>query len=150
MDIGKLRKTFPSYMNHITLPQCAIEQEICVYRACRTYKIEKESFLTTYEENGFHLTVSADANDPQEYSLSTFERVKDVKRFVSIDGRYNPPWVLAKGTTSPVCGISSRTREWKKTKSSHVDWWLYESAEPWKYFVEVDYENERKKAIQNK
>ena len=150
MDIAKLKKVFPSYMDHIILPECAREQEIIVYRACKTRKIERESFLPTYEENGFKITAGGSPDDPQEYCLSTFEKPQHLKRFVAINGKYTPPWVLAKGTTSPSCGIACRTKDWKKKRTSHVDWWLYEGAEPWTFFYEVDYDEERRNDIQNR
>lgn len=151
MDEKELRKKFPAYMDSIQLPDCAKEQEIVVYRACPTRKIEKASFLNSYEENGFETLTGIPEDDPQQYCLSTFEKVKDLKRFVEIDGKYNPPMLLAKGITAPECGISCRTREWKpKQRSSHVDWWLYEDAEPWKHFKEADYDEEREREIQNR
>lgn len=52
MTTEQMRKKFPAYMESIELPECAKEQEIVVYRACRTRKIEKASFLNSYEENG--------------------------------------------------------------------------------------------------
>lgn len=45
MTTEQMRKKFPAYMESIELPECAKEQEIVVYRACRTRKIEKASFL---------------------------------------------------------------------------------------------------------
>ena len=47
-----------------------------------------------------------------------------------------------------MCGVSCLTSEWKKKKGSHVDWWLYKDAAPWKYFEEVNYDEEC--SIQNK
>lgn len=150
MEIEKLKKCFPMYMESIRLPTCAKEQTICVYRACRTHKIKRASFLTTFEENGFSITPGGDPSNPQEYGLSTYTKPNDLKRFVSCTSKYNPPWILAKGVTAPSCGVSCRTRDWKKTKSSHVDWWLYKEAEPWLHFQEVNYEDERKNAISNR
>lgn len=139
----ELRKAFPAYFSCFTMPDDAAEQELTVYRACRTRKIEKESFLNTYEENGFQVPFGKQADDPQVYSMSTYEKLKDIKRFVCIDSRYVPPLLLAKGITDPKCGISCRTAKWRKgAKGSHVDWWLYEGAEPWKCFREVNYDEE--------
>lgn len=151
MKKEKIKKAFPAYMDSIQLPACAQEQEIVVYRACPTRKIEKESFLNSYEENGFVTLAGLLGDDPQQYCLSTYEKAKDLNRFVAVDGKFSPPLLLAKGTTSPECGVSCRTREWKrKQRSSHVDWWLYEGAEPWKYFKEANYDEERASAVQNR
>lgn len=143
METHEIEKRFPSYFENFSLPDCAVEQSIDVYRACPTRKLERASFLNTYEENGFSITLGGRADDPQEYCLSTYQRLRDIKRFVSIDAKFSPPFVLARGTTDPSCGVSCPTKEWKKRhKSSHVDWWLYEGAEPWKHFAEVNYEEE--------
>ena len=144
MDDLKMRKTFPYFFQHFVLPPSAEEQIIDVYRACPTHKIEKASFLCTYEDNGFQITSGGEDNDPQEYCMSTYIRLKDVKRFVIIDSKYQPPFLLAKGCTHPDCGLSCPTKTWKKTRSSHVDYWLYEGAEPWHYFKETNYEAEQK------
>lgn len=143
MDTEKARKVFPAYFDSVQLPAEAIEQEIPVYRACRTRKIEHESFLNSYEENGFAVSPDMDANDPRQFSLSTYINVKDVRRFVVIDSRYQPPWTLAKGHTTIEDGVSCETKKWKKGyKGSHVDWWLYEGAEPWNAFEEASYDEE--------
>lgn len=144
MDSTMLQKAFPAYFECFHLPECAVEQELTVYRACKTRKVEKESFLNTYEENGFSVPAFLEPNDPQVYSLSTFEKLRDIRRFVCIDSKYDPPYALAKGKTVLQCGVACRTKEWRpeKKKSSHVDWWLYEGATPWLYFEEVDYHEE--------
>lgn len=142
MDSAKIQKVFPAYFSNFQLPEAAIEQEINVYRACPTRKIEKASFLNTYEANGFQVPVGMQENDPQVYCLSTAFRLKDVKRFVTIDSSYQPPFLLAKGHTTKVDGLSCKTSDWKKTKKSHVDWWLYTEAMPWLAFEETTYEHE--------
>ena len=149
MDAENIRKKFPAYMANIQLPKCAKEQPIVVYRACPTRRIERNSFLNSFEENGFKPLPNLPEDDPQQYCLSTSYKAKDLKRFVSINARFQPPYLLVKGVTEPSCGVSCRTNEWKKKgkRNYHVDWWLYEEAEPWKYFEEVDYEQETKRTI---
>lgn len=98
--------------------------------------------MNSYEENGFEIGTGGDIKDPQEYSLSTYKKYNHVKRFMKIDSRFGVPFVIAKGITKPIHGISLETKEWKeklgiKYKSSHVDWWLYENARPWEEFEEV-------------
>ncbi|MBQ9521997.1 MAG: hypothetical protein IJR72_05445 [Oscillospiraceae bacterium] len=137
------KKVFPAYFENFTLPETAQEQEIEVYRACRTRKIERESFLNTYEENSFKVPPDKTEDDPQVYCLSTYRKLRDVKRFVIADSKYQPPWALAKGHTTKVDGLSCETKSWKKKfRSSHVDWWLYEGAEPWLAFEVTTYEKE--------
>ena len=117
-----------------------------MYRACATGRVDKESFLNSYEENGYKISINGDVTDPQEYSLSTYLKFKDVKRFMKMDSRYGVPFVIAKGITKPMHGICLETKEWKKNlgikyKGSHVDWWLYADAEPHKEFEVIENED---------
>lgn len=137
-----IRKIFPGYFENFEMPSAAVEQKIEVYRACPTGKIEKDSFLNTYEQNGFKNSVGMSKDDPQEYCLSTYIRLKDVRRFVIIDSKFQPPWKLAKGHTTEEDGLSCRSKEWKRCRNSHVDWWLYLDAKPWLAFEETTYEYE--------
>ena len=137
------KKAFPEYFKNFTIPETAQEQEIEVYRACPTRKIERESFLNTYEENGFKVPKDMRTDDPQAYCLSTCRKLKDIKRFVIANSKYQPPFALAKGHTTKVDGRSCETKSWKKnSRGSHVDWWLYKGAEPWLAFEVTTYEQE--------
>lgn len=148
MNGEQMKKVFPAYFSNFQLPAAAKEQEIAVYRACRTHKLERESFLCTYEENGIRITAGGKEDDPQEYCMSTYAKLKDVRRFVVADSKYQPPWTLAKGHTTVKDGVSCGTKEWKeKHKSSHVDDWLYEGAEPWTAFELIDYDEEYERTI---
>lgn len=146
MNKEQAKKKFPSYFENFVMPEWAREQELEVYRACATQKADRESFLNSFEENGFKVSAGGDADDPQEYSLSVYRKFKDVKRFVSMDSRFGIPFTIAKGITNPLHGICLETKEWKrrsgiKYKGSHVDWWLYINAEPWKEFEVTGNEN---------
>lgn len=147
MDIEHMKKVFPKYFSNFEykIPDVAIEQEIEVYRACPTRKLERESFLNTYEENGFKVAVGHDPKDPQQYCLSTCTNLKDIKRFVVHVSKFREPFLLAKGHTTRKGGLSCITKKWKpKQRGSHVDWWLYNDAEPWLAFEVTDYESEQK------
>ena len=45
MDKWQAEKKFPSYFVNFQIPEWAREQKLEVYRACRTGKVERESFL---------------------------------------------------------------------------------------------------------
>lgn len=114
-----------------------------VYRACATGNTDKESFLNSFEENDFKISAGGNYDDPSEYSLSTYTKFRDVKRFMNLTSKYKVPFTIAKGITNPICGPSLETKIWKqalgqKSKSSHVDWWIYEDAEPWLNFKVVN------------
>ncbi len=114
------------------MPLGACENNYTVYRACATGKVDRLSFLNSYEENGFCTILGLAENDPSQYSLSTFEKPRDVKRFATMNSSFKISFKIAKGTTNPIYGYSQRTKERDKSKkkSSHVDWWLYENATP--------------------
>ena len=148
MDEKQGKKKFPSYFENFEMPEWAREQELEVYRACATGKVDEKSFLNSFEENGFQVSLGGEEDDPQEYSLSSYTKFKDVKRFMTMDSRFGVPFKISKGITKPVHGICLETKEWKrnlgiKYRGSHVDWWLYENAEPWKEFEEVILDEDR-------
>lgn len=131
-----IEKIFPDYFSRFELPLGAKEEEIEVYRACRTCKCDKQSFLPTFEEHGLKYNPGEDPNDPSVYSLSVYEKPKDVKRFAAMTSDFGKPFAIAKGKTNPAHGICQRTKERKeKYKSSHVDWWLYKKARPYEEFT---------------
>lgn len=134
---------FPLYFENFEIPMWAKEQELEVFRACPTGKIEKESFLNSYEENNFKVELGFESDNPQVYSLSSYLKFRDIKRFATMNSQYDVPFIIAKGITSPDCGPCLETQKWKKAlgqryKGSHVDWWLYDNAEPWIYFREFE------------
>ena len=126
-----IEKIFPDYFERFDLPEGAREEQIKVYRACRTGKCDKESFLPTFEEMGFKLNPFADPKDPGHYSLSAYEKPKDVKRFAMVNSDIREPCAIAVGYTNPIHGLVQRTRERTHKRTSHVDWWLYKDAMPW-------------------
>lgn len=138
-DKDRLKRMFPTYFELFDLPEGAREENITVYRACKTWRCDKESFTPTFEEQGYQYLEGDDPKDPGLYSLSTAEKPKDIKRFVKFNSEYRKPYKIAIGKTDTSCGLVQRTREReKKRKDSHVDWWLYEKSEPYKFFEMID------------
>lgn len=151
-DRNRLIRMFPEYFEQFNMPpQEAREEIIEAYRACRTNKLERESFLSTYEENGFKFFCEDDQYDPSTFSMSVYEKPRDVKRFAVTNSDMRPPYAIAKGNTLPIYGKVLRTKEYKAgyKKSSHIDWWLYQDAEPYNDFELIDdfkeYLEERKR-----
>lgn len=137
--MDELRKKFPPNFPVELLPDGAKEEEINVYRVCRTGKVESASFLPTYLDE---LAMTKE-NDNQEheigfYSMSTYAKEGDAKRALKFFRGKQPKAVLAYGCTKPVCGPCQRTKERKKNAKSHVDWWLYKDAMPHIFFEEVN------------
>ena len=77
---------------------------------------------------------TGDGKDPGQYSLSSFEKPKDVKRYAGVMSDMKVPYQIAVGETNPRHGVVQRTRERTKKKTSHVDWWLYRDATPYEEF----------------
>jgi len=138
-DEARIKRLFPSYFELFKLPDGAGEEEIQVYRACKTCKCDKESFTPSYEEKEFKHNEGDDPDDPGQYSLSTYEKPKDCKRFVKLNSEFQKPYKIAFGITHPQYGLVQRTKERKiKYKSSHVDYWLYEEATPYEKFEMIE------------
>ena len=51
--------------------------------------------------------------------------------------RHHPKVFIAKGETEGECGPCQLTAEREARTDTHVDWWIYEEAEPQMYFDEV-------------
>lgn len=131
----RLERIFPDYFSLYGIPpKGAHEERIHVYRACKTGKCDKISFTPTFEEKGKKYDAHDDPFESGLYSLSTFEKPKDVKRFVTMNSDYGVPYTIAEGDTEPEYGLVQRTKERTGRKTSHVDWWLYRGAKPWKSF----------------
>lgn len=133
-----MERKFPSYFENFTMPVGAREERLTVYRACQTGKADNESFMSTYEENGFKCPDDMDIDDPGVYSLSVYEKPKDVKRFAAMTSSFHVPYAIAIGETAPKHGLIQPTRERTGRRGSHVDWWLYENASPQDEFSVVD------------
>ncbi|MDD6208578.1 MAG: hypothetical protein PUB10_08680 [Clostridiales bacterium] len=138
MDNERLKRLFPSYFDRFELPDGAHEESITVYRACKTQACDKESFTPSFEEQGLVYMAGDNPENPGLYSLSTFEKPKDVKRFVNMQSEYQKPYKIAVGNTEPKYGLVQRTKERTGRKTSHVDWWLYQGAKPYEVFQIID------------
>lgn len=151
--VNRIKRIFPAYFEQYNMPpQEAREESLVVYRACKTNRLERESFLPSFEEQGFQFVTEEEKQDPSTFSLSVYEKPRDVKRFATMNSSMRPPYTIAKGKTNPIYGKILRTKEYKpeRKKSSHIDWWLYEGAEPYHEFVLIEdfgkYMEERKRS----
>lgn len=138
MDLNVLRRKYPPGFPVEELPKEAKEERIDVYRVCRSGKVDSASFLPTYlDELSRTKENVGEEHDIGYYSLSTFFKENDAKRVLKFLRGKQPSAILAIGCTEPSCGLCQRTRERKKNAKSHVDWWLYQDAEPHRYFHEI-------------
>jgi hypothetical protein len=137
-----MERIFPKYFEQFKMPKGAREEMIQVYRACKSGKCDAISFVPTYEERGCNIYEWEDKKDPGLYSLSTYAKPKDVKRFATMDSDMHVPYKIAIGKTDPKWGLVQPTKERVSKKTSHVDWWLYKDARPYESFQLIsDFEN---------
>lgn len=138
--MGKFPECFPSDFESRILPEEAKEENRAVYRVMKYGKIDKDGFISTFEEIKFGLRPQGklDLNDPGLYSTSCYENRGDLDYFLSISMRKNPSAFIVKGETERSCGPCQLTKERKKCKDSHVDWWIYKESNPEQYFERED------------
>ena len=119
-------------------------EAIPVYRVGKYGKNDDTAFLNYYEEveRGLKVVRNREAcmdsytKSIDSLSVSCYENKEDIEEYykVTLKDIY-PQRILLFGETIPQDGPSIRTKERKeKCKDSHVDWWLYRDAEPWKVF----------------
>lgn len=142
MDIKNIRKKFPASFPVDLLPEGAKEENIQVYRICRTGAVERQSFLPTYLDELFRVK-EIDEKDIGDYSLSTYEKARDARNRLKFFRGKDPCAIVAKGITDSSCGIVQRTKERTGQHNSHIDWWLYEGSEPHKHFQEVQLDEQK-------
>lgn len=140
-------KIFPDYFSDKAREQiaaCGKEESIPVYRVGKYGKNDETAFLNYYEEVQRGLKVVRNKEqamkryreDFNSLSVSCYEEKSDIEEYYKVTLKEShPERILLFGGTESRDGLSSRTKE-RKTNytNSHVDWWLYNDAEPWKYF----------------
>lgn len=147
----RMERLFPEYFKNFILPEGAREESIQVYRACKSGKCDAASFMPTFEEQGCVVDETDDITDPSLYSLSSYEKPNHVKRFASLTSDMQVPYKIAIGVTNPLYGLVQPTKERKPGSRSHVDWWLYKGATPYKEFELIpDFEQHLKDYIKKR
>lgn len=141
--VNKFPQCFPPNFESEILPAGADFRGRVVYRVMKYGKIDRNSFLGTYQEIVEGLMPPPrkplDMNDPGTYSTSCYEKRSDLEYFLKVTMRREPAAFIAKGITCGECGPSQLSSDRKTNThkdSSHVDWWIYESASPELYFKE--------------
>lgn len=139
--MSKYPKCFPENFEKDILPKDAKYEKQDVYRVMKSGKIERENFMSTYEEVILGKRPRGkkwNEKDPETYSTSCSNEYDDIMYTLSFLMRHHPKAIVAKGITEPECGPSKITIEGKP----HVGWWIYEQAEPQRYFEEVEINDE--------
>lgn len=140
MRMKKYPACFPENFEDQILPAGAKAENKSVYRVIKYGELNRKSFLSTYEEIQLGLIPPKkrmDPGNPGLYSTSCNQDYADAEYALKIFMRHHPRAFIAKGETEASCGLSQVTAERTGEASSHVDWWIYDQAEPQRYFEEM-------------
>ena len=132
---------FPGKFETEILPEGAKTESKPVYRVIKYGSINRESFISTYEEIQRGLIPPKkrmNLSDPGLYSTSCNIEYSEAEYALNIFMRHQPKVFIAKGETEGKCGPCQLTAERETRTDTHVDWWIYEEAEPQMYFDEVE------------
>lgn len=135
-------KCFPENFATEILPDNAKLENKTVYRIIKSGKIDRDGFLSTFEEikNGSIPPGRKIKNlqDPSLYSTSCNMDYSEAKHLLEIFMRHNPTPIIAIGETEKTCGPCQLTSDRIPDRTdSHVDWWIFDDSAPQLYFREV-------------
>lgn len=132
---------FPANFATEILPAEAREENKSVYRVIKYGTINRESFISTFEEIQRGLIPpkkKMNLKDPGLYSTSCNMEYSEAEYALKVFMRHYPSPFIAKGETESSCGPCQLTAERESRTDTHVDWWIYEETEPQRYFSKVE------------
>lgn len=132
---------FPSHFETDILPKEAKEENKSVYRVMKYGEMNREGFISTYEEIKRGLIPPRKRMNPEDpgiYSTSCNMEYSEAEYAVNLFMRHHPEAFIAKGETEGSCGPCQLTAEREPRKDTHVDWWVYEEAMPQNYFEKLE------------
>ena len=145
-NMNRYPKCFPPDFEETILPKGAKTENKHVYRLIKYGTIDRDSFISSYEEIQRGLKPppkrALDLNDPGTYSTSCHMEYADAEYLSNIFMRHCPKTFIAEGETDISCGPCQLTSERENREDSHIDWWIYDKAEPQRFFKEVE-QNEK-------
>lgn len=132
---------FPDNFEKTLRDAGAKEQEFNVYRVAKSGILNRDAFLSTFEEEkkGLVLKQRRSSNSLSLYSTSCSLDLERIMGLLQFFMQSNPKAIILKGVTSSECGLSQLTaaRIEGYRDPYHVDWWLYRDADPCRYFEKV-------------
>ncbi|MDY2995949.1 MAG: hypothetical protein SOU16_01395 [Faecalimonas sp.] len=149
--MNEILHLFPDYFSEQAvnnINKYGKETELSVYRVSK-YGNMNTAFLNYYDEiiQGLkkvrpekkEALLKKYRNDVDSLSVSCYYEKKDIMYYFDVTLKNTfPEKKLLYGKTTFSCGLTQITSERKpQKKDSHVDWWLYNKATPWKFFREV-------------
>lgn len=140
--MSKFPDCFPENFESDILPEGAEKKRVRVYRIAKRGIIDRDAFISTYEEVHRKIIPTPkhfDPNDPGLYSTSCFGMLKDAEYILKLIMRHHPEPIIIRGVTDEDCGPCQFTKDRKKSQNnSHYDWWVYEDSCPHIFFEKVD------------
>lgn len=148
----KEENLFPNYFNDTVIAEIlklGKKTKKAVYRYGKSGKNIKDAYICSYGEVLFDIKIPMPKrkekwlkqyrNKVEQFSTSCYENVEDIKYHLDTVLKNNPHCIILYGETSPDDGLSQLTKERDKDRTdSHVDWWLYDNADPSIYFKEIE------------
>ena len=135
--MSKYPECFPENFETEILPKEAKKENKPVYRVMKYGTLNRESFISTYEEIRRGLIPPKrrmNLQDPSLYSTSCNMEYPEAEYALNLFMRHHPKAFVAKGETVKSCGPCQLTSEREERSDTHVDWWIYEESEPQLYF----------------
>ena len=136
----KFPECFPDNFETSILPNGARKENRHVYRVIKSGKIDRDAFISTYEEIQRGLIPpkrKMNLNDPGLYSTSCNIEYTEAEYVLRLFMRHYPKPIIANGETEGECGPSQLTADREDVQGTHVDWWIYEESHPQRHFTEV-------------
>ena len=134
---------FPPNFAEDILPKNIKPASIEVFRVCKYGKIDKQAFLSTFEEVQLGLRPpglkwNSRLKDPGTYATSCSTDLEQVIGVMDVLQGYHPKAFLCAGVASSELGPVQRTSERKENAGGHVDWWLFKGSDPSPSFRQVE------------
>ena len=113
----------------------------CVYRVARNGIINRDAFLSSFQEYKFDIVPNRDIAlmlqegrcDIGAYSTCCFEDKNQANKVLEMIKKHSDGPIMLKGSIVPDSGLSMRTADSKSkrnAKKSHIDWWIYSDFDP--------------------
>lgn len=131
----KYPECFPQNFESEILPEGIQDITLFVYRICTNGIINKDAFLSTFEEVQLErkpkpMRWNKKLKDPSTYSTSCNTSLASIKNVLKCLKAYYPVPIIAQGTATFRYGPLQCTSERTGEETTHVDWWLYADADP--------------------
>lgn len=134
---------FPAHFEEKLLP---VKEEdsvaIHVYRILKSGKLDRDAFLSSWEEFQRNLVPTPrNADDPSSYGTSCTVSLKQAQYMCNMFMKFYPKPEIALGHTVVNLGPSqfSYVRNQDAAKN-HVDWWIYQESQPQNHFHIIEKE----------